>query len=678
MQTNLKKLIDELNQGLIERENITKIALLTLLAGENIVMVGPPGTGKSLVARRIAECFGYESDNNANYFEYLLTKFSTPEEIFGPLSINELKQDKFRRNTAGYLPSVKVAFLDEIFKANSSILNALLTILNERIYHNGSEKVEVPLQGLIAASNELPTEQEELSALYDRFLIRSFVGYVSENNLADLLIAEPVTHTFISKFSAAELVDIKTKAKTITLPEKMVKAILKIREEHHKEFKEDSRETISDRRLKKALGLLKVSAATNQRTEIDLSDLFLLQHLLWNHPENRYKVRDLVSNVLNTFSCPVPINEAGEEVAAFAKAVSPPERAKLNNLISGFQGRGTADDPLLIQNIEELMDVLRPEIGQQGYYFRQTADLDLSAITDSAWPAIYFKGHFNGNGYEIKRASLAVLFKCIEENSSVSNLKLENIQLASTAKKSTIANCSTSDVLLTNARNCIVSACVSGSYLIKEHSRESTIKYCQAGSSLIRLGATHCEISDCLVLGNWSEVGKQGGIAGTLNVGNIIERCFVAGKLSYSGNSFLKFSGITSNCTESTIRCCAIGPIYNTKTSDNQLYRLTETNNSSTLENNACIDSNQARNAIENNRDGNDGATVAAAIFKQRYFEQTLGWDFENVWQWDDTNNHPVLCHEKVITRYGQGNASQSGSIDMLTQQIKANIWLNS
>ncbi len=136
IKQKIQTLLAELNHGIIDRESAIKAALLTVLAGENMVLIGPPGTAKSMVARRVAE--GFEHPDGASghdgYFEYLLTKFSTPEEIFGPLSISELKADRFKRNTAGYLPTVKLAFLDEIFKASSSILNSLLTILNERIY----------------------------------------------------------------------------------------------------------------------------------------------------------------------------------------------------------------------------------------------------------------------------------------------------------------------------------------------------------------------------------------------------------------------------------------------------------------------------------------------------------------------------------------------------------------
>ncbi|MCB1658512.1 MAG: AAA family ATPase [Pseudomonadales bacterium] len=296
LKSKIQTVLAGLNQGLVERDTVLKMALLTVLAGENILLIGPPGTAKSLIARRIAEVLA-PIDNSHRYFEYLLTKFSTPDEIFGPLSIAALKADCVKRNTAGYLPTVRIAFLDEIFKASSSILNALLTILNERLYHNGAELQHVPMQALIAASNELPTGQDELSALYDRFLVRVFVGYVQLDNLPLLFAKTPEPVPF-TPFSGEELAAIKSAADEVTIPPHIVEAVQQIWQKHREMFKEDNREQLSDRRLKKIIKLLSVSAVTNGRTEVDFSDVLLLKDCLWNHYDNAVKVREMILGVL--------------------------------------------------------------------------------------------------------------------------------------------------------------------------------------------------------------------------------------------------------------------------------------------------------------------------------------------------------------------------------------------
>src|SRR5580765_45977 len=171
----LKSHREELKQLFFDRADLIDSSLATLLFSHHLLIIGPPGTAKSMLADEL--CRRIEG---ANYFQWLLTRFTTPEEIFGAVSLKALEQDDYRRVTTRKLPEAHIAFLDEIFKANSSILNAILTLINERLFHNGKEVGSVPLLTLFGASNELP-EEEELTALYDRFLVRFVVGYITED-----------------------------------------------------------------------------------------------------------------------------------------------------------------------------------------------------------------------------------------------------------------------------------------------------------------------------------------------------------------------------------------------------------------------------------------------------------------------------------------------------------------
>ncbi len=294
LREKIEKNLEILNSGLVGKEKVMKLGLLSILSGENMILVGPPGTAKSEISRRLREILA--DPDSETYFEYLFTKFTTPEEIFGPLSIKQLQNDKFERNTEGYMPSSRIVFLDEIFKANSSILNTLLTILNERVFHNGLKREKTPLISLIGASNELPFENDELTALYDRFLIRAVVGYVSDDEIEELLdIKETDMEIPVEiKFTESDLNEIKNESEKVRVTSGIKRTIMQIRQEYNKIFAEDNHEIISDRKLVKMVKLLKVSAYLNGRDKVDFSDLMLLTNCLWNNPENIEKVTKLV------------------------------------------------------------------------------------------------------------------------------------------------------------------------------------------------------------------------------------------------------------------------------------------------------------------------------------------------------------------------------------------------
>lgn len=634
MKTKIQTLLDQLNHGLVERNDILKTALLAVLAGENVVLIGPPGTGKSMIASRIAKSL----HNSDGYFEYLLTKFSTPEELFGPLSISELKKDRFKRNTAGYLPAVNMAFLDEIFKASSSILNALLTILNERVYHNGAEAQRVPLQALIAASNEVPVGQEELGALYDRFTMRIFVDYVSRDSLP-LLFEKAGPMPELVSLTDGDLQQIRQAAEAVVIPSEIVAAVQRIWVQHDAAFKDVRGESLSDRRLKKVINLLCVSAASNGRQQVDLSDVMLLKDCLWNHPDHAVKVRELVIDALRTFSRIVPM-------AADASSPAPAAR-KAGGTVKGLVGRGTAEDPLLIASVHDLTGLERTTVGKHGYHFLQTADIDCTGI--SSWTSIPFKGHYDGGGHAIKYKmegnDVVALFSEILPQSSIANLELRSMRLAVAAEGSSIMRC-VSDVgfIEGEARGCAIADCLA----------VLDLQHIAPDGFFILYGKRYTEV---------------GGIATSLSEGSIVERCFVAGAIQQTGPYEVRFSGMAPACIDSSIRLCAVGSMDLSGAAILWGPRIGAPHGAATLENNATIESSGKR--VGN---GADGKSVAPALFKQAYFEFNLDWDFDTVWQWDDEHDRPVL--RPYALRALNGTAGGTNMADLLTRQIRANIWL--
>lgn len=285
-QTHLlvKQLQKELERRFLEREDVIEGCLLAALAGEHVLLLGPPGTAKSALARALAEGLG------GTQFEWLLSKFSAPEELFGPISLSGLKSDRYERITTGKLPECHLAFLDEIFKANSGILNSLLTAVNERLFHNGPVPMRIPLRMVVGASNELP-DGPELGALYDRFLLRFWVDYVQdEDHFASMLLGNETVQP--ERLNLEEWDRAVHEAQATPFGCNVADQLWKLRV-----GLVELGINPSDRRLKRCIKLVKAAAWLSGDPTVNEEHFEVLRHVLWNDPTQRSAVSAAVGAV---------------------------------------------------------------------------------------------------------------------------------------------------------------------------------------------------------------------------------------------------------------------------------------------------------------------------------------------------------------------------------------------
>ncbi len=411
-------LLKRLGTDLYEREESMHLALLSVLAGESIFLLGPPGVGKSLIARRLKFAF-----KDGLSFEYLMSKFSTPDEVFGPVSIKKLKEeDKYERLTDRYLPGANIVFLDEIWKAGPAIQNALLTVLNEKIYRNGDKDIKVNIRGIITASNELPPSNANLAPIWDRFLIRYEVGNIKQfGNFLDMITnTNDVYKDNIPeelKFSNAQLDEWSEQIDQIEVPAEVLNTfqVIKVKLAEHNARGVGVPIIVHDRRWKKIVRLCRASAFANGRKKVDLMDCFLMKHCLWTHPSQKDVISDILIQTIadHGYSMTTNLNTLKREVQEF------------NNDVLGeirIAHSVSAEELMVIE--EEYFEIIRGNTNFTGRYINVQDFRDLS-VNEETVTNVYDDAKNIVNRLKCQKGASASNTIIIHHNSDANEYKLK-------------------------------------------------------------------------------------------------------------------------------------------------------------------------------------------------------------------------------------------------------------
>src|SRR4051794_38173655 len=357
---------DVLKRRFVGRDEVVELIALAVVAGEHLFLHGPPGTAKSALIRQFAAA------TNGRYFEYLLTRFSEPNEVFGPIDLARLREGTVATVTTGMLPEAEFVFLDELFNANSAILNNLLSVLNERVYRRGAEVHHLPMLSLFSASNHLP-EDDALRALFDRFLIRCHVDNLRREAMPRLLSAGWALEALVPPESSVAADDLRALSGRIGgvalsgIAERSAEVALKIRA---------LGVTFSDRRAVKTMKLLAASAVLCGREAATISDFWVLRYV-WDREEQIAPLASLVHGVIEAHA---QDDAAVHPLAAVPERVDSEEVARqLDAVAEELSGPGLSLAALarLRERVADLADrsAWLAEDAARSYLLKRTSDL---------------------------------------------------------------------------------------------------------------------------------------------------------------------------------------------------------------------------------------------------------------------------------------------------------------